>query len=351
MFCCANCAYKTNRKFNIKKHINNVHNRDANDEELTKKDDVTQILAEPTQMLADPTQMFADPTQMFADMASICVATTQILAKHKKIFCDLCQKEFKTPHGFRNHQKICKGVVNTLECHHCHKVFTKQQAKSKHIKICKVKNGKELALQALQNIPLTNNITNNTQTNNQMNNNQTNIYIQSYRPPYQRREPYNYRNENVENITDFGCENTEYISDEIKEQIALACNIKKMIDLVHFNALHPENHNVRENDNNSYVILRDKSWHLETKDDVHHNIYRNSQININDYRFKYMLTSNISEEQKENMLDQMTILDDPEKKKRTYKYIGIKIKENTDHYSNKMNNLETNVNQPLMVTM
>ena len=259
--------------------------------------------------------------------------------------CEKCSKNFKTFHGFKKHQTICKGVSNLLECHHCHKVFTKQQSKYKHLKICNVKNSKELALQTLQNIPLTN-IT----TNNNMNH-QTNIYIQPVRQPYQRREPYNYKNEDVQNINDFGNENTAYISDELKKQLSLACNIKKMIDLVHFNELHPENHNIRINDNHSYAVLKDKKWHLETKGDVHHNMYRNSQTNINNYRYEYMLNPGISEEDQEFMIDETLKLDEPEKKKNIYKYIDIKIKETTDHYSKMMDKLETSVNETPMITI
>ena len=347
MFCCANCAYKTNRKFNIKKHINNVHNRDANDEELTKKDDVTQILAEPTQMLADPTQMFADPTQMFADMASICVATTQILAKHKKIFCDLCQKEFKTPHGFRNHQKICKGVVNTLECHHCHKVFTTSSAKCKHIKICKVKEGKELAVQALQKLQ-TQNITNNTQNNTQTNSNNTihtqNIlHIQNFRQPYQpRSSKYDYKQEDVSGILDFGSENRSYITDEEREAISLACNIKNMIDLVHFNELHPENHNIRVNDSKSYAVLKNKEWMVETMDYVRDNVFRNSLVEINKFRTNYILNANISEHQKDLMTDETNQLYNQKLKKKINNHIDLKARVLTEQYHEKSKNIELN---------
>jgi hypothetical protein len=348
MFCCDICNYQSIRKFNLQKHIKNIHKSDEIDKSLNEN---TQITTEPTQITTEPTQITTKPTQITTISTQITTENTQITTENENRFCEACQKVFKTPHGFRNHQKICKGVVNSLECHHCHKVFTKQQSKSRHIKICKLKNGKELALQALQNLPLTNNITNNTQTNNTQTNNQTNIYIQSYRQPYQRRESYNYKNEDVRNINDFGCENRTYITDELMKQLALACNIKRLIDLVHFNELHPENHNIRINDNHSYAVLKDRKWHLETKDDIHHNMYRNSQTNINDYRYEYMMKPEISEEEREFMIDETIKLDQPEKKKNTYKYIGVKIKETTDHYSKTMDSLETNVNPTPMITI
>ncbi len=332
MFCCASCAYKTNRKFNIKKHINNVHNRDANDVELIKKDDITQIST--------------DPTQIGTENVKICVATTQIGTKHKKNFCDLCQKEFKTPHGFRNHQKICKGVSNILECHHCHKIFTAYSAKSRHIKICKVKEGKELAVQALQKLQAQN-ITNNTQNNTQTNSNNTihtqNIlHIQNFRQPYQpRSSKYDYKQEDVSGILDFGSENRSYITDEERENISLACNIKNMIDLVHFNELHPENHNIRVNDSKSYVVLKNKEWMVETMDYVRDNVFRNSLVEINKFRTNYILNANIPQHQKDLMTDETNQLYNQKLKRKINNHIDLKARVLTEQYQEKSKNMES----------
>ena len=37
MFCCESCPYKSNRKYNLNKHIKSVHKRDANETELVCK--------------------------------------------------------------------------------------------------------------------------------------------------------------------------------------------------------------------------------------------------------------------------------------------------------------------------
>ena len=356
MFCCTSCAYKTNRKFNIKKHINNIHNRDANDVELTKKDDITQISTSPTQMLTEPTQILTEPTQIGTKNVKICVATTQIGTKHKKIFCDLCQKEFKTPHGFRNHQKICKGVSNILECHHCHKIFTAYSAKSRHIKICKIREGKELAEQALQKLQTQQNITNNTQTNNTIHT-QNILHIQNFRQPYQpRSSKYDYRQEDVSGILDFGCENMSYITDEEREKIALACNIKNMIDLVQFNDLHPENHNIRINDNKSYAVLKNKEWMVETLDYVRDNVYRKSLVEINKFRTNYILNADISQHQKDLMTDETNQLYNEKLKKKINNHIDLKAKIMTENYYNKSKNTESvqellNNQDSYMITM
>jgi hypothetical protein len=343
MFCCSSCTYKTSRKFNIKKHIINVHKRDVNDDELIKYE-CTQNSTMITQILTRPTQILTEPTQTSTKKVKICVENTQISTKHKKSFCDLCQKEFKTLHGFRNHQKICKGVSNILECHHCHKVFTAYSAKSRHIKICKVKVGKELAQQALQTLQ-TQNITNNTQNNTQTNSNNTihtqNIlHIQNFRQPYQPRSKYDYRPEDVSGILDFGSENRSYITDEEKEKISLACNIKNMIDLVHFNELHPENHNIRVNDSKSYAVLKNKEWMVETVDYVRDNVYRNSLVEINKFRTNYILNTDISQHQKDLMTDETNQLYNEKLKKKINNHIDLKAKILTDNYYNKSKSIE-----------
>ena len=98
MFCCESCQYRSDRKYNIQKHIKNVHIRDASDAELTN---------------------------------------TQILSKNdKQIFstCKKCLKNFKTFHGCKKHETSCKGVSNALECHHCHMVLATASSKCKHVR-------------------------------------------------------------------------------------------------------------------------------------------------------------------------------------------------------------------------
>lgn len=133
MFKCNSCGYQSNRKFNMQKHILNVHNSNGNYEELV----ITPIQTIFTQITTRNIQTDSKSTQ-----------TTQedflLLAdNNNENICEKCLKTFKTAHGFKKHKLICKGVSNILECHFCHRVFSCQQAKSKHLKICKVKKIQE----------------------------------------------------------------------------------------------------------------------------------------------------------------------------------------------------------------
>jgi hypothetical protein len=296
MFWCESCQYNSNRKYNLQKHVKNVHNRDATDKELCD------------------TQIFAKNTQIFAK-------NTQILAKNDKqnLHCPKCFKNFKTFHGCKKHQTICKGVSNILECHHCHNVFTTASAKCKHLKICKIKEIKEL---------VATHVTNNNNTQNTQNNIQ-NIIVNyhNHRGPYNPYTNYNDVEDNAENINNFGQEDITYITDDEMMQIALDYDIKGLITQKHFNPAHPENHNIRNNCNKSYKILKNNEWTVETKDTVHSIIYSNSQCEIHDYAFTNLLHKILNEEKTNEYLEKIDKLDDKARKKRMYNYIDVKIKE------------------------
>ena len=319
MFCCETCPYKSDRKYNLQKHIKSIHKRDTNESEMVCK----QILAENTQILANSTQMFAKNTQILAK-------NTQILAKNdkKNLSCPKCLKIFKSFQGCKKHQCICKGVSNILECYHCHKVFTTASAKCKHLKICKIKEVKEL----VANYNQINNITNNTNTNNTNTNNNTNnqnliVHYHNYRGSY---NPNTYDSDkfyNIENVNDFGQEDITYISDDQMMQLALNYDIKGLITQKHFNPDHPENHNIINNCSKSYKVLKNNEWTVETKDTIHSIIYSNSQCKLHDYAFTNLLNKILDEQKTDEYLDKIQKLDDKVKKKRMYDYIDVKVKE------------------------
>ncbi len=301
MFCCETCQYQSDRKYNIRKHITNVHSRDASDGELMN----TQITSKNTQITSKNTQITSKNTQI----------TSQI---DKKIStCQKCFKIFKTFHGCKKHETSCKGVSNALECHHCHKVLASQQSKSKHIKTCKMKEIRELVSSQ--------NITNNTQNNNTQN---VIVHYHNYRGVNNLHKYYesDWHN-NTQNINDFGQEDITYISEDEMMQIALNYDIKGLINQKHFDPAHPENHNIRDNCRKSYKVLKNNEWTVETKDAVHSIIYNNSQCKIHDYAFTNLLNKIFDEEKTDEYLDKIKKIEDKVRKKRLYDYIDVKIKE------------------------
>jgi hypothetical protein len=364
MFCCESCSYKSNRKLNLQRHVRTKHKQHAYDKEIYVVEN-TQKLADDTQKLADDTQMLAENTQMLAENTQMLAENTQMLAQHKKIlFCPRCSKNFKTFHGCKKHQAICKGVSNNLECHHCHKVFTKASTKSRHIKTCKMKEVRELVAMQLKTQNITNNTQNNTNnsnnTNNLHNNTMNNITVNynTFRTPYHPHEYYD-KDEyyNIENVNDFGKEDISYIQDDEMMRIALNYDIKGLITQKHFNPSHPENHNIRTNCSKSYKILKDKTWTIETKDAVHSIIYSNSQCKIQDYAHTHLINKVLDSEKTEEYLDRMSKINEKPKIKRMNNYIDIKIKERNHNIllSNIKNKLVCRINavngdiEPIMI--
>jgi hypothetical protein len=310
------CRYKSDRKYNLKIHIRNAHNRDATDNELTRE----QITSGVEQITS-----FGEQITSEKGTNNIQYGTNNSPVTQNSLVCPKCSKNFKSFKGLKKHQNRCKGVSNPLECQYCHRVFATQQSKFKHLKVCKIKEVQELVEKHCTTI---NNNTN-TQTNN---NNIQNIYnIYNY-PSSHRNSSYNDMDTDmdlemdVENINDFGKEDISYIDPEKMRKIVLSFDFKAYICEKHFNPEHPENHNIRENCSKSYKILRDKKWVVESKEFVHSTIFQNTRIEMYDYSFNYLLYKSLDINQTNQYLEdwQSCINKDP---RRMHSYIDIQIKE------------------------
>jgi hypothetical protein len=154
MFCCETCKYKSNRKFNLQKHIKNIHNREATDKELT----IEQI-SSVVEQISPQTEQISSVVEQISSKNG----TNIIQVTNTNLACQKCLKNFKSFKGLKKHQNKCKGVSNPLECHYCHRIFATAQSKSKHLKICKIKEVHKLVETHVVN-------NNNTQYNNVTNN-------------------------------------------------------------------------------------------------------------------------------------------------------------------------------------
>ena len=170
---CAHCDYTTSRVFNLQRHEKSLHKPAAN-------------VNQPAQNVNQPAQN---------------------VNRHS---CERCGKEFSRNTHLIRHLGSCKGVKDSMECPHCHKLFNTRTMKCKHLKKC------------THDAPIINNIDNSTHIDNSLTINQ--IFI-----------------------NDFGKENTGYIdADTIKKCMHIgASGVKQVMALIYFNDDHPENHNVR----------------------------------------------------------------------------------------------------------
>ena len=156
-----------------------------------------------------------------------------------------------------------------IKCEFCEKTFTRKTGLTKHLNCCKIKYKKDknenekdkkikflerkqeelqdkvedLLIEFSKNASTINNITNNT-TNNQ--NKIINININ------------NYGNENIDYL------NNDYLNNLLQGAFTA---IPKLIENIHFNPRHPENHNIKiTNKKEPYVKIRkNDKWELQDK--------------------------------------------------------------------------------------
>ena len=156
------------------------------------------------------------------------------------VVCKSCNKEM-TKLNIPRHKKSCKGVpINT--CRYCLKIFKSNHHKNNHKRYCKknpnntnltVKNNNDPIVHNNQQVAtnIQNNVNNNNITNNNINN--YNITVK------------------------FGNEDMKYLESkrEIDERVdqAIHC-LSDVLDLVYFNADHPENQTIRKTSKKTDLI-------------------------------------------------------------------------------------------------
>ena len=117
---CTYCDYKSVWKHNITRHMVTKHKQ--------PNLSLTQPNLSPMQPNLSPTQPNLSPTQ------------PNLSPENTTTTCTKCLKTFSYNWVLVRHSKICKGYeANALECQYCSYKFTTYSAKSRHLRICKVK--------------------------------------------------------------------------------------------------------------------------------------------------------------------------------------------------------------------
>jgi hypothetical protein len=115
MYNCSYCKYKSNKKYNLDRHINTKHKNDIiedNNDINTDKNDI----------IEDKNDINTDKNDIIEDKCIICIK---------------CNKKLSSKQSLKKHLLICKSVSNPLECHLCHKIYYDSSSKSRHLKKCK----------------------------------------------------------------------------------------------------------------------------------------------------------------------------------------------------------------------
>jgi hypothetical protein len=222
IFACELCAYFSDRKYNLQKHIDRKHLSKTQNNELSKN---VQNVSPNIQNVSPNVQNVSPKVQNVPR----CVLS-----------CSKCNKIYKTTRHLNNHEKVC-NKVDSLTCPRCMISFTNRKHKSRHIKAnkCKARSIIHARTPNIQNITNNNTITNNNiQNNNCVTNNNQII------------------------INNFGSERIDHIShEEIMKMLQSGTNtVPLYIKKKHFDKEFPENNNIKYTNDNKCQVLEDNCW-------------------------------------------------------------------------------------------
>ena len=218
---CDLCNYSTNRKYDLKRHQNAIHNL-----RVPAKSD---FLMPETNVMPKKTNVMPNENM-----------------------CKKCNKVYKIKKSLIKHEENCKGV-DELTCPRCMISFSNRHNKSNHIKrnTCKPRSIIHARVPNPQNIEPANNIDtqiNNIDIDNQTNNidNQTNIQNQHI---------------NIY-VNNYGKERTDYLDyDKMLAIFKKVYNIPTLLTKeIHFNEEFPENNNIKYHDAKSCLVKDDDEF-------------------------------------------------------------------------------------------
>ena len=246
---CDLCNYSTNRKFDLKRHQNAIHN--------------LRVPAKSDFLMPEPNVM------------------------QNENMCKKCNKIYKIKKSLIKHEEKCKGV-DELTCPRCMISFSNRHNKSNHIKrnTCKPRSIIHARIPNPQNIEPANNI--DTQINNididtQNIDNQTNIQNQHI---------------NIY-VNNYGKERTDYLDyDKMLAIFKKVYNIPTLLTKeIHFNEEFPENNNIKYHDTKNCLIKEDDEF-----------IYKNLNVLIKELiKNKGRMMQNFAKQNKDEICLNMDI--------------------------------------------
>ena len=292
-FKCFRCGYETTHKASLKTHLNrkNTCNPILDDigvEEIKKwyKIDVNKnieqvgpVLEQVKPVLEQVKPVFTKNRQNQAKPGNPKFTTGKnqvkpAFGKNSTIFCDFCGKNFTRAYGLTCHLKTCK-IKKQVE---------NENDKDKKIEEL-IKNQEQMKEQMKEMVEkLLINSGNTTNNNNHNSHNTIN---------------------NTIHINNYGNENTDYLkSDYLNNLLQGAFTaIPKLIENIHFNPQHPENHNIKiTNKKEPYVKIRkNDKWELQDKKETLETLVDDKYYILEDHYADIEDKDNLSNHTKEVM--------------------------------------------------
>ena len=260
-FTCDICYLCFTRKDNMIRHMRKIHSDIYNN---SIHNNITQYNSNITQNTSNITHNSSNTTHNNSNTQnnSNNDINNNNNTSHK---CIKCTKQFSRQWCLIRHSEKCQGIKDPYSCEYCHKMFTHDNSRFKHYKICKTK--KEIDSKSL--VPVTDTPPNVSQQvastinniQNQQNNNNT---------------------QNIVNILTFpqsGNNNFDFVCDQITKATMKALLNASSTPFVGFNKFigtvleNPQNrivHKTNPNSTYSKIHVGDGKWEFAHDDDVFH---------------------------------------------------------------------------------
>jgi len=286
-FKCFRCGYETTHKASLKTHLNrkNICNPILDDicvEEIKKwyNVDVSKKIQQIEPVFEQVKSVFTKNRQNQAKPGNSKFTTGKnqvkpAFCKNSTIFCDFCGKNFTRAYGLTCHLKTCK-IKKHVE---------NENDKDKKIEEL-IKNQEQMKEQMKEMVEklLINNSGN--ITNNNHNNSHNIIH-------------------NTININNFGNENIKYLRKDYLNTLLQGAftAIPKLIEKIHFNPKHPENHNIKiTNKKEPYIKVRkNDKWEIQDKKETLENLVDEKYYILEDHYAEVEETEEITEKTKNVM--------------------------------------------------
>ena len=258
MYVCNICNYQTKLLYNFNRHKNRK-------QPCTSIYDNFKTINGSTPKL---TRKILNSSNVVGDSSNVVGDSSNVVGDDKySMKCSKCDKMFSSIYSLNNHMKKCQSV-HSLQCFKCKKVFASRFGKYYHLKnvIC-------VSMEENNNQC----VINNTHNNNQ--------YIDS--SVHNTILTVNTTTFNNVQINAFGCENISYLIDEnlrlkniLQKKDAF---MQKIVEAIHFDENHPENHNIMmTNLQSKHILIHNGTKFVKAlKEPTFHKLIQNKRNIIN----------------------------------------------------------------------
>lgn len=274
VYSCIQCSYCTDREWNLVRHMSSVHSgkNDKTDstfkcticcKELSSKQTLSRHMARCSELNpVSGANVSINGANVSIDGANVSIdgANVSTFQPRKIHTCPKCTKEYVRKIDLEKHLYNCKGILETMACCYCNKLFYHRSSKSRHQHVCEYKekqvtqpsahassDGRGFHGHLVQN---------NIQTQNIHNIQQQNIIGN------QQIIVNNFGNESLSHIT------PQFIETCIRN--AISSGVSDMVRKIHFDPGVPENNNIRIESfrRQQLRIYQDNDWMVKDKTDV-----------------------------------------------------------------------------------